>query len=293
MRKGRYYLGRVIKAGNLDQRRLMDAIVNSASVTIGKSTWTVADVLDKRNASPGFVFGKLSKFSADGQVKVVDTKTKSQVDASAENLLLASSPFVYLPEFSGIAFLHVWNQIQEDIFPRRFKSIVEETYQRFFVDCTIEPISDYRAFSLKLKEFDVIHEMSAKVHPPNPLFGRLWEPLKDYLVKRNASEVSVREAREDGKGLKTSIVELIDAILENPKHSPSEPPDITDAAMLMAADGYGLGKVSGQKGNDSFDIRTSDTKKSFLSSKEPEPETLAAEAHDAFSKISKERDLSH
>ncbi len=50
---------------------------------------------------------------------------KLQVRAIAPNLLEASAPFVYLPEFSGLAFLHVWNGIQEDVFPRRFKAIIE------------------------------------------------------------------------------------------------------------------------------------------------------------------------
>ena len=57
MRHGRYYLGRVIKLGRLDQNRLMDAIADSATLTIGKFTWTIADVQDGRKGAIPFMFG--------------------------------------------------------------------------------------------------------------------------------------------------------------------------------------------------------------------------------------------
>ena len=291
--KGRYYLGRVVKLGQLDQTRLMDAIVGSALLTIGKFNWTITDVADFRRERPAYVFGRLSKFLAEGHITVVDTRTKAQAAAAVPDLLVASSPFVYLPEFSGIAYLHVWNEIQEDLFTRRFKSIIEATYDNFFVDCSIEPLSDYRAFSTKLKELDLITEIAAKVHPPNPLFGKIWKPLRDYLAQRNATEVAVKETQDMGGGLKTKITEHIDAILENPDYEPKEVPAIGDSALLMAADGYGMGKVTGQHDNQEMVIRTSDTQKSFVYLKEPNPAELAADAHKKFTRVSQERGLQH
>jgi len=293
MKRGRYYLGRVIKMGNLSQSKLMDAIVDARTITIGKFAWTMTDVKDGRRVTPPFIFGMLSKFTKEGHVTVVDPNTKSQVDSITQNLLVASSPFVYLPEFSGIAYMHVWNDIPADLFPRRFKTTIEATYDNFFVNCSIEPVSDYRAFSLKLKGIDRVVELYAKVHPPNPLFGRLWRPLKDYIAKRNASEISVREAREDTNGLDTKLSEHIEGILENPEYKPKEEIDITDSAILMAADGYGLGKVTGYHGNEEVVIRTSDTQKSFLFSKDAEPKELAKETYKRFQRINKERDMAH
>ena len=112
MRKGRYYLGRVVKT-NLDQEQLMDTIVNPPTVSIGKFDWTITDVIDCRDDKFPYVFGKMSKYAKEGHAKVIDEIQKSQVEADVPNLLEASSPFVYLPEFSGIAFLHVWNGIWE------------------------------------------------------------------------------------------------------------------------------------------------------------------------------------
>lgn len=293
MPRGRYYLGRVIKLGRLDQNMLMDAIAEAPTLSIGKFAWTITDVTDRRDYDLPFVFGRLSKFSREGHVTIVDTNSKSQVDALAENLLVASSPFVYLPEYSGIAYLHVWNGIQEEIFPRRFKTIIEATYDGFFVDCSIEPVSDYRAFTSKLKEIDHFTEISAKIYPPNPLFGRLWGSLKDYVKKRNATELSVKESSEEGKGIRTNIINLLVGIMENPQFEPEEETDITDAALLMSADGYGRGKVVGESKGNEVIIRTTETQKSFLHTKEPIPKELAEESSDHFRKISKERDMGH
>jgi len=246
-----------------------------------------------RDAAASFVFGNLSKFSKEGKVKVVDEASKHQLQARARNLLEASAPFVYLPQFSGLAFLHVWNGIQEDIFPRRFKAIIEAAYDNFFVDCTVEPVADYRAFLQKLQSLDKINELSAKVHPPNPLFGRLWGNLDEYVKKRQADEVTVREKTEKPNGLSTQLVALIQNILENPKYEPPQTPDITDAAMLMAADGYGSGKAIGQEGDHEVVVRTSETQKSFLFEKEPEPELLAKAAQAQFERVSAERDMKH
>jgi hypothetical protein len=131
MRQGRYFLGRVIKLGLLTQDLFMDAIVKSPTVTIGKFNWTITDVVDKRNEELPYIFGQLSKYTSEGYVTVVDTEAKSQVDEPTENLLIASAPFVYLPKYSGIAYLHVWNQIQEELFPRRLKAIIEAAYDNF------------------------------------------------------------------------------------------------------------------------------------------------------------------
>jgi hypothetical protein len=293
MQQGRYYLGRVIKLGVLTQELFMNAIVDSPTVAIGKFNWTITDVVDKRNEGFPYVFGKLSKFASEGYVTVVDTDARSQIDEPTENLLIASAPFVYLPNFSGMAYLHVWNQIQEELFPRRFKTIIEAAYNNFFVECTVEPISDYRAFAAKLQEINTFTEISAKVHPPNPLFGRLWGSLNEYVKKRQASEMSVKEVSSDNEGLKTDIIALIIGIMENPQYDPPTIPDITDSALLMAADGYGRGKVVGERSGGKVVIRTSETKKSFLLERNPAPDELAEESRKHFGQINEERDMQH
>jgi hypothetical protein len=292
MRRGRYYIGRVVKI-NLDQQGLMDAIINAPIITIGKFDWTITDISDNRDEDFPYIFGKLSKYAKDGHAKVIDEINRSQIDADVPNLLEASSSFVYLPEYSGIAFLHVWNGIQEDVFPRRFKSVIEAAFDGFLVACDVEPVSDYRAFTSRLKKLSHFTEFSATVYPPNPLFGRLWGGLNDYIASRNASEITVKEQTSKPKGLKSKIVELMDRIMESADYEPEETPAIGDAAILMAADGYGRGKVIGFEKGDEVVIKTSDTQKSFLHHKEPSPEELAIKAKSQFDKVSTERDMHH
>lgn len=293
MRRGRYFLARVIKLGELDQAKLLDAIAQAPTVPLGQFEWTITDVIDKRSSTEPYVFGNLAKYSRQGKVVIVDEPAKRQLQARAPNLLEASAPFVYLPDFSGLAFLHVWNGIQEDVFPRRFKAIVEAAYNNFFVDCTVEPVADYRAFLEKLQSLDRIIELSAKVHPPNPLFGRLWGSLDKYVKKRQADEVSIRESTEKPQGLSTQVLVLIQRILEDPKYEPDEEVAIADAALLMAADGYGTGKAIGTEDGNEVVVRTSESQKSFLFAKQPEAEALAAVARRQFERISKERDMKH
>ena len=292
MRRGRYYLGRVVKI-NLDQESLMNAITNAPIITIGKFDWTITDISDNREGEFPYIFGKLSKYAKDGHATVIDEISRSQIDADVPNLLEASSSFVYLPDCSGIAFLHVWNGIQEDVFPRRFKSVIEAAFDGFMVACDVEPISDYRAFTSRLKKLSHFTEFSATVYPPNPLFGRLWGSLNEYIDSRNASEVTVKEHTPKSKGLKSKIIELMDKIMDSPDYEPDETPAIGDAAILMAADGYGRGKVIGIESGDEVVIKTSDTQKSFLHEKEPDPSELAVKAKFQFDKVSNERDMKH
>lgn len=292
MRRGRYYLGRVIKI-NLSQDQLMEAMIHAKTINVGKFDWTITDVMDCRDDDVPFVYGRLSKYARDGHATVIDELSRAQQTTSVPNLLEASASFVYIPSCSGIAFLHVWNGIQYDVFTRRFKTIIEDYFDAFLIACDIEPISDYRAFTSRLRKLDLFTEFSATVFPPNPLFGRLWANLNDYIKARNASEVTVKEQTSKPEGLKSKIIPLMENILENSKFEPSAPVDISDAAILMAADGYGRGKVKGLEQGELVEVKTSDTQKSFLWDMEPDPQQLAAVAYSHFSKVSSERDMGH
>ncbi|MGA2175668.1 MAG: hypothetical protein ABSH38_11870 [Verrucomicrobiota bacterium] len=94
-RHGRYYLSRVVKHGNLTDETLIAQILNAPVRNVGKYAWAITDIKDGRNETPPYVFGKLTKYSTEGRVTVVDPTKRSQIEAPAPNLLVASSPFVY------------------------------------------------------------------------------------------------------------------------------------------------------------------------------------------------------
>jgi hypothetical protein len=296
-RRGRYYLSRIVKLGKLDQAKLIAAIQNPATVSVGKYSWTITDAITtEKDNRIQYLAGALIKFKPEGTVRVIDDQHKSQTDRPEPNLVIAASPFVYLPEFSGIAYLHVWNQIERETFAKRFAEVIRATYDHFFVDCTIEPITDLRSFAAKLQAIDAFLEISAKVHPPNPLFGNAWKDLNEYIGKRMAAELNIKEKGDEEKPLRTRLVDHVKGLLsqeEGTQYTPSQPVDITDAAVLMAADGYGSGKVVGKEQRSTVVIRTSETHRSFLLSTSAEPKELFEEAERHLKRIAKDRDMRH
>jgi len=190
---GTYYVGRVLKLGILDQQKLIDAIISPTAINVRGSSWTITDVADHNRGEGRFLFGRLSKYQPKGEVTVLDTETRSKIIQIEPNLVIAESPFVYIPEHSGIAFLNVYNQIEQKTFISRFCEIIENTHKGFFVNCNIEMVTDLRTFAKKLLSLEGIYFIRAKVSPPNPLFGPLWAPLKEYLEMRNTDRLLITE----------------------------------------------------------------------------------------------------
>jgi hypothetical protein len=214
-----------------------------------------------------------------------------------ENLIEASSPFIYLPEFSGIAYKHVWN-LQREQFVRAFCELVEAKEHNFFVRCDIEPVTDLRTFVTRLARLEKITLLQASVKPPNPLFGPCWEPLKEYVKKRRLEEVTIKE--ESVAGISTKVAEIATKMSAGTTSAPElrelmEPllNGVGDAALLMAADGYGHGKVVGTEENRTVTIKTSENQKSFVFDSDPAPEELFQTAYEQFGKINDERYLNH
>lgn len=169
------------------------------------------------------------------------------------------------------------------------------THQGFFVQCQIDPIADIRDFAIKLAKLDGIYRISATVHPPNPLFGPLWRPLKDYLAERRAETLKLQEESGRDEPLKTRLPERVQSIADGHTDATNatEALPIADAAILMAADGYGAGFVKGRVGSEFIVIRTSETIRNFSFDKDPVPEKLYEAALKILERIKKERHMEH
>jgi hypothetical protein len=295
-RKGTYYLGRVLKLGTLDQRKLIAALKEPVSIEYRESSWTFIDVIERDYGGVKYVFGRLSKYKPKGEVIIVDTQKRTEETQLEPNLRMASSPFLYIPEHSGIAFLNVYNHIEQKVFINRFCSIVEETHGRFFVDCDIEMVTDLRTFAAKLSSLDGIYQVKAKVSPPNPLFGPLWEDLKDYLIDRNTDRLHINEESPASQPLNTDLprhVERASMQTEDEPYVTKSSLPIGDAAILMAADGYGHGLVRGKCGDEVIIIKTAETVKNFSYDKDPEPVELFEKVKSLFDEIKNKRHLEH
>lgn len=295
-KKGTYYAGRVIKLGSLDQKMLMAALRNPASIIRRRNAWTFIDIDEYNQSGHHYIFGRLSKYAPEAEVGVVDEPTRSEKKQIEPNLLIASSPFVYIPEHSGIAFLHVSNNIDAPTFMRRFSEVIEETHQRFFVSCNIELVSDLKTFAAKLASLDGIFKINARISPPNPLFSPLWKSLEQYLRDRNTDRMTIVEDAPVSEALHTDLPKIVEATAEQTESepfTPDEPLAVGDAAILMAADGYGLGTILGKRDDETVVIKTSETALNFTFDKTPDPFGLYIKALTIFTKIQEQRHMEH
>lgn len=295
-KKGTYYAGRVLKLGLLNQDKLLDSIKNPISVKYRGSAWSFTDVEEHDENGLRFVFGRLSKYAPDGEVGVVDEFTRSEKKQPEPNLLVASSPFVYIPDHSGIVFLNVSGHIEVRTFVRRFCEVVEKTHHNFFVDCDIELVTDLKTFAAKLLSLDGIFKIEARISPPNPLFSPLWESLERYLRGRNTDRMTVIEDAPGSEVLRTDLPSLVEAAAhqtEEKRFIPKSEIPIGDAAILMAADGYGSGVIRGRRDDEVVVIKTSETAVNFSFEKTPEPYELAMKSLEIFEKIEKQRHMEH
>jgi len=295
-RVGTYYVGRVLKLGVLNQNTLIDAIRNPSTIYYRGNAWTFIDVEEFKDDDEHYIFGRLSKFAPSGEITKVDIENHSEVTQFEPNLSVASSTFVYIPEHSGIAFLNVYNHIEQSTFTKRFSEIINEKYDNFFVDNKIEMVTDLRTFATKLAALDGIYKISAKVSPPNPLFGPLWKPLKEYLAKRNTDTMQIIEDAPESEPLNTDLSKHVKSISEQTidnQYILSEDLPIGDAAILMSADGYGNGTVKGKQNGETIIIKTSETRKHFTFDKNPIPYDLYSKVINIFRNIKNERYMRH
>lgn len=297
--QSRFYMARVIKLGELTTEKIVAAIENSAFVQIRGNRYTFTDFrYFGPKEKPQGIYARLAKYKPDGAVEVVHQDAHVVGREQIENLIEASSPFVYLPEFSGIAYKHVWNALPREQFERAFSEVIEMSQQKFFVRCQLEPVTDLRTFVARLAKLDRLTVLQATVKPPNPLFGPCWKSLNDYIKKRRLEAVQIKE--EAASGIETNIQRIAQAI-DSKNISPDDLKGmmeslldgVGDAALLMAADGYGRAKVVGVEESKTVVIRTSENQKSFILEKDPAPEELYKVAYEQFSKINEDRYLEH
>lgn len=293
-----YYLGKVIKLGNLQLHPewILEAFLNPTPIVWWNTSWSFFDVEQRETEGVNYVCAKLSKFNPEGEVIIADIQSKQEIVQPEPNLQIASSYFVYIPSLSGIAFAKVTNQIDEFQFARLFCRIVNQTLYERLVDCHIEFVADMNTFAEKLLSLDGINSVSAQVFPPNPIFGPLWESLKDYLKNRRSEKMLVREDAGKEKTLDTQLPAVVEGIVKQTKDQPYQveyPLPIGDAAILMAADGYGSGLVCGNRDGKPVKIKTSETIKNFSLSQDHTPEELFKEAYQQFKKIEEDRHMKH
>lgn len=296
-RQSRFYLARLLKRGELTKEDIIEAMRDPVTVEFRGTRYSFTDfhAFGGSGQENGF-YARLAKYRQQGAVSVVREDEHESAEAEVRNLIDASSAFVYLPGYSGLAYRHIWNSLPREQFERVFRELIEFKY--VLAGCDIDPVTDLRTFVMRLSRLERITELQATVSPPNPLFAPCWKSLSDYLHKRRLTEVQIKEQAEGG--IDTRVKEIAETVLQ--PNAPAgrvlemmEPllDGVGDAALLMAADGYGRARVRGRENEQEVVIRTSENQKSFLLDADAEPEVLFERALAAFLQISEERGLEH
>ena len=289
---GTYYLSRIIKVGLLDDTKVIEALQKPLPIVRGTHGWTITKFQKCECEGHDYYFAKLTKYKPDGEVSVIDHEKGEEVSQIEPDLVVASSPFVFIPSESAFSHLHVWNQIGEDTFKERLAELIMAKHQHFFVDCSLESIADLRTFLVKIKELEQITHIAATIFPPNPLFSPAWESLKDYLKTRKTEEMKVEE--KSSQAINTDLPAIVSEVLDSTlSESTTKNAQIGDAAILMAADGYGRGKIVGTRTGHQITVRTSEATLNFQLEKDPNAELLFRKTFEILQDMNKRRNLKH
>ncbi|WP_217425494.1 hypothetical protein, partial [Magnetospirillum sp. SS-4] len=105
-------------------------------VSRGMFNYTFLDIYPETQSTDSqYTYAKLAKYRANGSVGVVNSETHKTEDENIDNLLESFSEFIYIPEYSAVAYRHVWNKINREQFPYLFNRLCEEAYGGFMVKC--------------------------------------------------------------------------------------------------------------------------------------------------------------
>lgn len=124
----RFYLGRVIKLGSMTADLLIRIIFDPPTISLRGTRYTFISAQDiTTDDGRHAVFAMLAKYRPDGEVAVVDPSKHVLKQASVQDLLRATSSFVYVPSLSGIAYRHLGGVLSHELFERMFSDLVSQS----------------------------------------------------------------------------------------------------------------------------------------------------------------------
>jgi hypothetical protein len=296
-RTARFHFSRITKEGTLDTAGIVAAMEKSISIESRKFAWTIVDVelnseVEYRNKVYPYVSGFLAKYDPDAVVKVINEKMRQVELLNEPNLERASSLFVYFPSEEMFVHHHVWNEVRPRDFRLHMAELIAGFHRKFFVDCELHAVSDYSQFVHKLAQLEEVTELRARVRPPNPLFSPFWGDLKDYLEKRRLRQLNIREVAKTGSAVPTQAPEIARQI-EADDVVEETPALIGDAAVLMAADGYGVAEVTGVRKTRVVIVGTSDNALQMKLEADSSPADVASAGIREILRIQRSRRLKH
>lgn len=291
-----FYVGRLVKIGFAIDN-FIDALLDSLPYSEEDEIWSIVKVEKNYREGIDYYSGKLNKAKPDTKYTVLSNDLKSEEDRIEQNMVVASSSFIYIPEFSGIVFHSIANQIEPKKFIKKFSRIIESTLGNVLAACEINLIDDLTEFYKRINEFSFISIIKTTVQPPNPLFGRFWEPLKNYLSERQVEEYQQKEISKK-KGLKCDIAFLLKLLIEGNEdkindYLKTHTPTLSDLAILMSLDGYGDGRIDGMVNGRHVFIKTHERALHFSLPSTFTNDLVFDDSYKIYKEINNERYMEH
>lgn len=119
-----------------------------------------------------------------------------------------------------------------------------------------------------------------------------WQDLKEYLEKRRLRKLSIGEMAKPGVSLPTTAPEIARRI-EAGAVGNAAPVPIGDAAILMAADGYGTAEVTGRRGAETVVVKTTENAIQLKLEADVSPSELAVAVIREVVRLRSTRKLKH
>ena len=252
-----YYFGRLNLMGVWDNKReFLHKALKSGSVESKRNfKYGIFDVEEIALQGQVFVYGRLVKYKPVLEGEVVDEQKGKVVEGGLPHGVVAKSDFFLHYQSEVIAYRPIANRLSESQFREMFARLIEAAHHHFFVSAALELIEEEFGIIEAVKKFQIIQRIVIEVHPTNPSNRKTYQRIDERLKRLKAQRM--KQSIEGGEGgLNKDTLEEDDIY----------------AGLVMAADGYGKGRVQGVLDGAKVTISTgqSPVKKEILFSENPE-----------------------
>jgi hypothetical protein len=251
-----YFFGRLNLLGARDDKHrfLYDALKADIYETKGKFKYGFFETREVVHEENLFAFGSLVKYKPLLEGEIVDEDTHRLVEDGLPYGVIARSEFFFHYRTAVIAYRPITNRLSATQFREITARLIESAHDNFFVSAEIESVDEDLEIREAVGKFETISKISFDLHPSNPSLRPIWRAVDERLKALEARRLrETVEAREDG---------FNKDILMN---------DDAFGGLIMAADGYGKGRVEGVLDGRKVTISTEDSpvKKEVIPSDDP------------------------
>lgn len=251
-----FFFGRLNVLGSTEDkyRFINDALNAGAAEIFGKFKYGFFDIQEVTLNNEVFAFGRIVKYKPLLEGEVVDEGAHALIEGGLPQRVVAKAEFFLHHRTSVIAFRPVASRISSGQFRLVFSRLIEAGHQKYFVSAQIDTIEEELEIRDALQKLEIVRRISIDIHPTNPSNRPVYQNVNERLKALEAQRL--RQVIEGGEnGLNKRHIENDDAF----------------RGLLMAADGYGKGRIEGSIQGNKVVITTEDSpiRKEVVASETP------------------------